>query len=97
MNHSDQPPAAEPVAPRVFPEGAVTIRCRLDGPLVVELPPDAEAKGVFLRVTDHHGNEYPIPPVKKAVALCRCAATKTRPFCDGSHKSCGFEAAETAP
>lgn len=92
-----QPPAGgnQPET-RVFPAGSVTIRCRLDGPLVVELPPDAEAAGIFLRVTDHVGGEYPLAPGKRAVALCRCGETKTRPFCDGSHKTCGFHAAETA-
>ncbi len=89
---SDQP---QPV--RKFPPGSVTVRCRLDGPLVVELPPDAEALGVYLRVTDHLGNEFQIPSGKKAVAFCRCNGTKNRPFCDGSHKTCGFVAGETAP
>ena len=81
---------------RTFPPGSVTVRCRLDGPLVVELPPDAEELGVFLRVTDHLGNEYQLPTQKRALALCRCGGTKTRPFCDGSHKTCGFKADETA-
>ena len=85
----------KPTEPRTFPPGSVTVRCRLDGPLVVELPPDAETLGVHLRVTDHLGNEYPIPAQKKAVALCRCGETKTRPFCDGTHKTCGFKADET--
>lgn len=73
--------------------GHVTIRCRLDGPLVVELPPEG---GVALRVIDHAGGEFPLPTGKRAVALCRCGQTATKPWCDGSHKACGFSAADTA-
>jgi CDGSH-type Zn-finger protein len=94
---SDQPkPDQKQQEQRSFPPGSVTVRCRLDGPLVVELPPDAEERGIFLRVTDHLGNEYPIPAQKRALALCRCGETKTRPFCDGTHKACGYKADETA-
>lgn len=84
-------------ARRPLPPGSLTIRCREHGPLVVEMPTDERFAGLQLRVTDHVGVEFPIPDGKRAVALCRCGQTKNRPFCDGSHKSCGFEASETAP
>lgn len=75
----------------------VTIRCRENGPLVVELPvgPDG-APVVGIRVTDHQGGEFPVPANKRAVGLCRCGQTKNRPFCDGSHRDCGFLAADLA-
>ena len=80
--------------PRVLPPDSLTIRCREDGPLVVEMPTAERFETLSLRVTAHHGNECPRPVGKRAVALCRCGHTQTRPFCDGSHKSCGFRAAD---
>jgi len=65
----------------------VTIRTRENGPLVVQGP---------VRIVDHLGNEFAIPPGKDQIALCRCGTSKKRPFCDGSHKTCGFVANETA-
>jgi CDGSH-type Zn-finger protein len=66
----------------------VVIRCRENGPYVI--------KGA-VKVTDHLGNAFTPPGGKDSVALCRCGQSKCRPFCDGSHRQAGFQAAETAP
>lgn len=78
--------------PHAMP-GCVTIRCRENGPLVVEMPPEG---GLRLRVTDHAGSEFALSHHKRAVALCRCGHSATRPFCDGSHTTCGFSATDLA-
>jgi phosphatidylglycerol:prolipoprotein diacylglycerol transferase len=78
------------------PPDSLTIRCRQDGPLVVEMPTAERFGGLVLRVTDHLGQEFPLPSGKRFVALCRCGRSRTRPFCDGSHKTCGFQAADLA-
>ena len=63
------------------------IRCRENGPLVVEGQ---------IKVIDHQGNAFVIPANKPAVALCRCGHSGSRPFCDGTHKKVNFAAAEIA-
>ena len=65
----------------------VVIRTRESGPLVVT--------GAFT-LTDHLGNKYDTSG-QANIALCRCGHSQKKPFCDGSHKSCGFVATETAP
>jgi CDGSH-type Zn-finger protein len=46
-------------------------------------------------VTDAAGNVFDLKG-KETFALCRCGASANRPFCDGAHKSCGFQSAERA-
>jgi CDGSH-type Zn-finger protein len=65
----------------------VVINVRQNGPFLVEGP---------VTIVDHQGNKFTTTP-GKAVALCRCAQSSRRPFCDGAHKACGFMAGETAP
>jgi len=96
MTGSGHGAAASGQPPSPLPPDAVTIRCREHGPLVVEMPTGEAFHGLRLRVTDHEGREFALPVGKRAVALCRCGQSQARPFCDGSHKNCGFAASERA-
>jgi CDGSH-type Zn-finger protein len=64
----------------------VTIRANENGPYRVEGP---------VRLIDADGNEHDLTG-KKRISLCRCGASTTKPFCDGTHSRIGFEAAERA-
>ncbi len=66
----------------------VVIRLRPNGPLVIDGP---------FTLIDQEGNPFTLPTDKPLVALCRCGQSGRRPFCDGTHKTCGFEAPELAP
>lgn len=46
-------------------------------------------RGPFTLV-DQDGNEIEVN--RRVVALCRCGRSRTRPFCDGTHKAVGFRA-----
>ena len=52
--------------------------CR-DGPYLV--------RGDF-ELLDQEGNAIPLS--RGTIALCRCGRSRTRPFCDGTHKLTGF-------
>jgi CDGSH iron-sulfur domain-containing protein 3 len=65
----------------------VRIRCRANGPLVVEGP---------VTIVDHEGNAFTISSEKPNVALCRCGQSSNKPFCDGAHRQSNFEAANLA-
>jgi len=66
----------------------VNIRCRENGPFVVEGE---------LTLTDHNGNLFPLDSNKPTIALCRCGASANKPFCDGAHRTVDFKADELAP
>ena len=55
----------------------VTIVCARDGPLLV--------RGPLKVVASDGGTSQGIKG-----ALCRCGASSTKPFCDGSHREVGF-------
>lgn len=61
----------------------VTIRPAKNGPYIVEGPVD---------LFDTDGNQVSVN--KPRIALCRCGASSTKPFCDGTHTAIGFQAAE---
>jgi len=63
------------------------IRCRPNGPFLIEGE---------VTLVDHQGQAFTLPTNKPAIALCRCGHSKNKPFCDGSHKTCGFMAEELA-
>lgn len=56
----------------------VTIVCAPDGPLLV--------RGPLVVV----GQDGALSQGRKG-ALCRCGASSSKPFCDGSHRQCGFK------
>jgi len=52
-----------------------------NGPLRIE--------GEF-RICDAAGNEFGLAG-RTVISLCRCGHSANKPFCDGSHKTSGFQ------
>jgi CDGSH-type Zn-finger protein len=65
----------------------VTITVRTNGPYRVDGP---------INLVDQDGNPIAIPEGKTRISLCRCGASVTKPFCDGTHSRIGFKGAEEA-
>jgi CDGSH-type Zn-finger protein len=68
----------------------ITIKVNRNGPYVIQ---EADIPNVTL--VDHDGNVIPTTG-KKKISLCRCGASTTKPFCDGTHSRIGFIGAEVA-
>jgi CDGSH-type Zn-finger protein len=69
------------------PMADVTITVRANGPYKVVGP---------VRIVDPEGNEFEIPE-GSGIVLCRCGQSRTKPFCDTSHKRACFVAEDSAP
>ena len=61
------------------------IKATEHGPLRVKGP---------VTLVDADGTPYEL--TRKTFFLCRCGASSTKPFCDGSHARVGFQAPERA-
>jgi CDGSH-type Zn-finger protein len=68
----------------VSPE--VVIKVRDNGPYKVTGP---------VRLVDADGGEWRLA-TGETIALCRCGQSRTKPFCDRSHREAGFESCERA-
>jgi 3-phenylpropionate/trans-cinnamate dioxygenase ferredoxin subunit len=68
---------------------AITVSIRKNGPYLVS------GDLAELQLTDADGSPYDLSG-KPMLALCRCGASVTKPFCDGQHSKIGFQAAEAA-
>jgi len=66
----------------------VKITVKRNGPLFLEGAVD---------IFDADGNAIPIDPAKKGIALCRCGYSMKKPFCDGGHNRCSFNAEAPPP
>lgn len=60
----------------------VTIQVRPNGPYKVTGP---------VNLVGPNGEAIPLEAGEEAIFLCRCGQSGEKPFCDGTHKSCGFK------
>jgi CDGSH-type Zn-finger protein len=65
----------------------VEIKVRANGPYRVTGP---------VRVVDAEGNQFVLPE-GSSIVLCRCGHSRTKPFCDKSHRKVGFVAEDPSP
>ena len=64
----------------------VVIKVRDNGPYKVTGP---------VELVDADGNRF-FFDADRPLALCRCGHSRSKPFCDRSHREAGFEACERA-
>jgi CDGSH-type Zn-finger protein len=76
------PPTSLEYRRRVVDTTSITVR--KNGSFRVEGP---------IVLVDYNGKEF---KVEEAFSLCRCGQSSKKPFCDSTHRNCGFVAEETA-
>jgi 3-phenylpropionate/trans-cinnamate dioxygenase ferredoxin subunit len=76
-----------------FPKAPITWRRRMPDVKITVRKNGPYVVSGLVELKDADGNPY---PVKDVIALCRCGASTTKPFCDGTHSKIGFQAAEQA-
>jgi len=69
----------------------ITIKVNKNGPYLIQ---GEDMANVVL--VDHEGNRIAPNPKATLLKLCRCGASTTKPFCDGTHSKIGFKGAEEA-
>lgn len=85
LREKPKPDCAAEASNAFAPMHETIIKVRESGPYRVTGP---------VTIVDADGNRY--ESEGESIALCRCGGSKTKPFCDGSHKENGFSAPERA-
>lgn len=62
-----------------IPDETVTVKVARNGPLMLRGP---------IQVVDPAGE---VILEDRRMSLCRCGNSQRKPFCDGSHRTCGFK------
>ncbi len=57
--------------------------------IVVKSHGSIRVEGDF-ELYDMNGNKFDLGG-RTAISLCRCGQSKNKPFCDSTHKECGFQ------
>jgi len=57
--------------------------------IIVKSNGSIKVEGDF-ELFDQEGNKFDLAG-RTRISLCRCGQSKDKPFCDTSHRECGFE------